>query len=190
MATELTERLSERLSALRSARGWTLDKLAAQSGVSRAALSRLENAEVSPSADVLARLAAAYGMTPSRLLGMVEDGFAAHVRRDDQPISRDGVNGVTRRTVSPPAQALAGEVQECRLAPGAQVLQETPPVPGQEHHLILLTGALQAEVDGRTYSLAQGDALRFRPYHAVRFVTEPGQGAKYLLCRVSGGGPG
>ena len=36
--------------------------------VSRASLSRLENAEVSPTASVLGRLCAAYGLTMSRLM--------------------------------------------------------------------------------------------------------------------------
>lgn len=85
MKSDLTVRLAARLSALRAARGWTLDQLAGASGVSRAALSRLENAEVSPSADVLHRLARAHEMTLSRLMSLVEDGFAALVPRDEQP---------------------------------------------------------------------------------------------------------
>ena len=84
MKTALNQRLADCLSGLRARRGWTLDQLSQASGVSRAALSRLENAEVSPSADVLDRLAAAHGMSLSRLLALTEDGYPAHVRRDDQ----------------------------------------------------------------------------------------------------------
>ena len=49
-------RLAQRLRELRHERGWSLDELAARSGVSRATLSRLENNEVSPTAAVLGRL--------------------------------------------------------------------------------------------------------------------------------------
>jgi transcriptional regulator with XRE-family HTH domain len=52
-------RLAERLRALRRARRWSLDELSALSGVSRASLSRIENGDVSPTASVLGRLAAA-----------------------------------------------------------------------------------------------------------------------------------
>ena len=45
---DLDQRLAGRLKALRLARGWSLDELAGRAGVSRATLSRLENAEVSP----------------------------------------------------------------------------------------------------------------------------------------------
>ena len=53
MSDTLTSRLSRRLAQLRAERGLTLDQLASASGVSRAALSRLEKAEVSPTAEVL-----------------------------------------------------------------------------------------------------------------------------------------
>ena len=66
MKSELTVRLAARLSALRAARGWTLDQLAAASGVSRAALSRLENAEVTdPGVDLMRRIAGELGVTLS-----------------------------------------------------------------------------------------------------------------------------
>ncbi|MFZ7089517.1 helix-turn-helix domain-containing protein [Primorskyibacter sp. 2E233] len=185
MTIELTSRLSECLSAMRAERNWTLDQLAAHSGVSRAALSRIENAEVSPSAEVLSRLAAAYGVTPSRILAMVEEGFAAHLKRDDQPVMREPASGYMRRTVSPSSRALAGEVFECRLAQGSLWRQKAPAVPGQEHHLVMISGYMRAEVDGRGFDLSPGDALRFRPYGAISFSTAQGQGAKYLLCLVS-----
>ena len=63
MPNPLTERLAAYLRDLRRARGLSLDGLAALSGVSRATLSRIETAEVSPTADTLDRLASAHGMT-------------------------------------------------------------------------------------------------------------------------------
>lgn len=185
MKSDLTVRLAGRLSALRAARGWTLDQLAAASGVSRAALSRLENAEVSPSADVLCRLADAHDMTLSRLFAMIEDGFAAHVTRDEQAVWRDGETGLAKRYVSPAAAALAGEVVECKMTPNSEMVQDTPDVVGQEHHLVLLTGYLRVELDGSGYTLGAGDALRYRDHGEVRLVTDRGQGAKFMLVSVT-----
>ncbi len=51
---------------MRTARGMTLDGLAAQSGVSRAMISRIERGEASPTAQLLARLCSALGTTLSR----------------------------------------------------------------------------------------------------------------------------
>ena len=53
---DLDLRIAGRLKALRAERGWSLDALARRSNVSRATLSRLENAEVSATANVLGRL--------------------------------------------------------------------------------------------------------------------------------------
>ncbi|SMX50513.1 helix-turn-helix transcriptional regulator [Maliponia aquimaris] len=185
MKSDLTVRLAGRLSALRAARGWTLDQLAAASGVSRAALSRLENAEVSPSADVLSRLAKAHDMTLSRLFAMIEDGFSAHVTRDEQPVWRDGETGLAKRFVSPAAAALAAEVVECKMTPNTDMVQDAPEVVGQEHHLLLLSGNLQVRIEGAGYTLAPGDALRYREHGEVRLSTDRAQGAKFMLVRVT-----
>lgn len=185
MKSDLTVRLAGRLSALWAARGWTLDQLAAASGVSRAALSRLENAEVSPSADVLSRLAAAHEMSLSRLFAMIEDGFSAHVTREEQAVWRDGETGLAKRFVSPAASALAGEVVECKMTPNSEMVQESPEVVGQEHHIVLLSGYLHVSLDGSGYNLGAGDSLRYREHGEVRLVTDRGQGAKFMLVSVT-----
>ena len=122
-----------------------MDELARRSSISRATLSRLENAEVSPTASVLGRLCAAYGMTMSRLMQMVEVDFAPLLRRAAQPVWTDPETGFRRRSVSPPARSLAAEVLECELEPGTRIAYDRPPRPGLEHHLLLAGG----RADGR-----------------------------------------
>ncbi len=177
LTQELDQQLAQRLKALRMERGWSLDDLARRSQVSRATLSRLENAEVSPTASVLGRLCAAFGLTLSRLLRMVEDDFPAHVPLAGQAIWREA--GFTRRSVSPPARNLAGEVLACELAPGTCIDYDAPPRPGLEHHLVLMQGDLEMTVDGRRHLLAPGDCLRYQLHGASRFLTRAG--AQYFL---------
>ena len=105
----LDMRIASRLKGLRQERGWSLDELAGRAGVSRATLSRLENAEVSPTASVLGRLCAAYGLTMSRLMLMVEDDFAPLVPESAQPVWVDASAGFRRRSVSPPAARWPGK---------------------------------------------------------------------------------
>ena len=174
-------RIAQRLRQLRGERGWALEELAARSGVSRASLSRLENAGVSPTAQVLGKLCAAFGLTLSRLMLMVEDGFAPLLRRDEQPQWSDPETGFRRRSVSPPAQSLAGEVVECELKPATRIAYDKPPRPGLEHHLVMLEGALSLTVEGRRHDLASGDCLRYQLNGASRFETPAGSGARYLL---------
>jgi transcriptional regulator with XRE-family HTH domain len=178
------QRIAERLRALRAERGWSLDDLARRCKVSRATLSRLENAEVSATASVLGRLCAAYGMTLSRLMHMVGDQFAPLVRRNAQPLWTDKSAGFQRRSVSPPAQSLVGEALECELEPGARIEYDDPPRPGLEHHLLLLAGRLDLTVEGRTYDLKPGDCLRYQLFGSSTFAASERTGARYVLFMV------
>jgi transcriptional regulator with XRE-family HTH domain len=183
-AAAIDRRLAQRLKSLRTERSWSLDELARRSAVSRATLSRLENAEVSPTASVLGRLCAAYGLTLSRLMHMVEDSFAPLVRRDAQPVWTDPTVGFHRRSVSPPAQSLAGEALECELRPGARIAYDRPPRQGLEHHLLLLEGQLDVTIDGLTHTLRPGDCLRYQLFGASAFATPARRGARYVLFVV------
>lgn len=178
---DYSNRLAHRMFSLRSEKGWSLDQLALKSGLSRASLSRLENAEVSPTAETLGKLCAAYGLPVSRLLMMVEDSFTTHIPLEAQPEWEDPETGFVRRSVSPPSAQLAAEVMEGHLPPDTVISYDTPPKPGQEHHLILLDGALSLTVDGTLYDLTAGDCLRYQLYGSSQFATPETRGARYIL---------
>ncbi len=178
------DRIAGRLKGLRAERGWSLDDLASRSGVSRATLSRLENAEVSPTASVLGRLCAAYGLSVSRLMYLVEEDFAALVRRAAQPVWQDPATGFRRRLVSPPAQSLAGEAIEGEIGSGVRIAYDLPPRTGLEHHLVLLEGRLAVEVGETRHALEAGDCLRYRLFGRSAFETPGDSGARYVIFLV------
>jgi len=177
-------RIAQRLRSLRIARDWSLDELAKRSSVSRATLSRLENAEVSATASVLGKLCAAYDLSVSRLMYMVEDDFAPLVRRGAQSVWTDPEIGFRRRSVSPPAQTLAGEVLECELEPGVRIAYDRPPRQGLEHHLLLIQGRLEVTVDGQAYDLRPGDCLRYQLFGPSAIATPEKSAARYILFIV------
>lgn len=177
-------RIAERLKTLRAERRWSLEDLAKRSEVSRATLSRLENAEVSATAAVLGKLCAVYGLTMSRLMRMVEDDFQPLMRREDQTLWTDASIGFERRSVSPPARTLAGEVLACALDPGATITYDAPPKPGLEHHLLMIEGALEIIIDGDRHELLAGDCLRYQLFGESRFATSSKQCARYALFMV------
>jgi transcriptional regulator with XRE-family HTH domain len=179
--SSIDHRIAQRLKTLRAERGWSLDELARRSNVSRATLSRLENAEVSPTANVLGKLCAAYDLTMSRLMHMVEDGFVPLIRREAQTVWSDSSIDFRRRSVSPPARTLAGEVLECELASGARITYDRPPRPGLEHHLIMIEGRLKITTGGETHDLWPGDCLRYQLFGSSAFATPPDSGARYML---------
>jgi len=180
----IDQRIAERLRDLRAERNWSLDELAKRSTVSRATLSRLENAEVSPTASVLGKLCAAFGLTMSRLMHMVEDDFAPLVRRDAQAVWTDPTIGFRRRSVSPPARTLAAEALECELEPGVRITYDEPPRQGLEHHLLLIEGQLEVAVDGQAHDLRPGDCLRYQLFGPSAFATPEHRGARYVLFIV------
>jgi len=182
--SSLDRLIAGRLKGLRAERGWSLDELARRCTVSRATLSRIENAEVSPTASVLGKLSAAYGLTISRLMHMVEDDFAPLLRREAQPTWTDPTIGFRRRSVSPPAGTLAAEALECALGPGARISYDHPPRPGLEHHLLLIEGQLAVSVDGHAYDLRPGDCLRYQLHGRSAFATPDQCGARYILFIV------
>lgn len=184
MLDNLSNRLSERLKELRQGRGWSLDELAAHSGLSRATLSRMEKGEVSPTAESLGRLCQAHGLPMSRLMMMVEDTFVPRIPVERQTEWTDPETGYVRRSVSPPAPGLSGEVIECHLPPGTRVAYDGPPKPGQEHHLIVLDGALSLTVDTVRHDLTAGDCLRYHLSGPTLFETSPRRGVRYMLVLI------
>ncbi|OKH97415.1 DNA-binding protein [Streptomyces sp. CB02923] len=178
-------RLAARLAELRTGQGWSLDDLARRTDVSRSTLSRLERAEISPTAALLSRLCAAYERPMSRLLAEVESQPPRLVRSDEQSVWRDDASGFTRRSVSPPHPGLQGEVVEGTLQPGADITYDSPPpVPGLEQHIWLLDGRLHITTSGTAYSLAPGDCLRFRLWGPTRFHCPGPAAARYALLVV------
>src|SRR6185437_3853076 len=56
-------RIARRIQLERISRGWSLADLAEKSGVAKASISKIERGEVSPSAGILVRIAAAFDLT-------------------------------------------------------------------------------------------------------------------------------
>lgn len=65
--------LGGRIMALRKSHGWTLDGLSENSSVSRSALSKIEKSQVSPTLDVIVKIAAGFGISAVELLGTPND---------------------------------------------------------------------------------------------------------------------
>src|SRR5216117_1771712 len=105
-ASDLNQRIAERVRELRAAHGLSLDALAGKTGVSRSMISVIERGESSPTAVVLEKLAAGLGVT---LVSLFDPPAAAAerpngplARREDQPTWQDPASGYIRRNVSPP----------------------------------------------------------------------------------------
>jgi transcriptional regulator with XRE-family HTH domain len=182
MEFDIDHRLAAHIHDLRIERSWSLDDLASASGLSRATLSRIENVQVSPTASVLGKLCAAFGVTMSRLLALAEQPAEGVTRRAEQTVWSDPDHGFVRWSVSPSGQGFDCELVDCQLQPDTHIPYDRPARPGLEHHLYLLEGRLAVTVDGRRHNLETGDSLRYRLFGASVFDTPPDTGARYVLA--------
>lgn len=180
----IDRQIARRLAGLRAERGWTLETLADRTGISRASLSRLERCELSPTATMLSTLCGQYGWTLSRLMAEAENGPPSLVRAKEQITWKDPETGYVRRVVSPPHPQLKGELVEVSLPAGASISYETSPVPGLEHHLWMLDGVLDLEIEGTALRLAKGDCARYVLSGPSRFNCRGRRPARYLVSLV------
>jgi transcriptional regulator with XRE-family HTH domain len=180
----LDRQIARRLQRLRLEQGWTLEILAARTGISRATLSRIERGELSATATMLSTLCGQYGWTISRLMAEAENGPPALIRAQEQVVWKDPGSGYVRRVLSPPNPHLKGELVEVTLPRGASIEYATSPLPGLEHHLWMLSGALELEIEGTKFRLSKGDCVRYVLTGPSRFVCSRKQAARYVIALV------
>ena len=179
--------LATRLRAERESRGWSLADLATRSGVSRAMVSKIERGEASPTAALLGRLSAAFGLTLSQLFAKIEDrhmGWLA--RRDQQPAWQDPETGFVRRSLSPPGPAPL-ELVWGELPPGAEIAYPASSYAFiADQQLAIVDGALTiargAPEHETVYRLAEGDCLRWGPPADTVFRNEGVARCRYVVA--------
>ena len=181
---EIERRIARRLARLRAERGWSLEALSERTGISRATLSRLERSELSPTAAMLGKLCTVYGWTLSRFMAEAETRPPNLVPAAAQPEWKDPGSGYRRRVVSPPGPGLRGELVEVRMPAGASVSFDASPVAGLEHHLWMLEGSLNLEIEGSFFQLRVGDSLRYVLAGPARFQSTGKRAARYVLAMV------
>ena len=91
--------VAARIRGERASRRWSLDDLAERAGVSKAMISKIERGETSPTAALLGRLSAAFGITLSAFFADTAQ-HRGPVRRAEQPVWRDPATGYIRRQVA------------------------------------------------------------------------------------------
>jgi transcriptional regulator with XRE-family HTH domain len=155
----LDERIAQRVRARRDELGYSLDRLAELSGVSRSMLSRIERAESSPTATLLLRVCDALGLTLSGLMADAERARYAMLRRAEQLTWQDPASGYVRRSVSPAVVGSPLEMVEIELPAGARVAFDATARLAYDHEIYVLAGELTLEIGDRVLALASGDCV-------------------------------
>lgn len=183
---DINTRIANRVRALRTELGLTLDALAAQSEVSRSMLSLIERGESSPTAVVLDKIATGLGVP---LASLFDDGGAPSnplSRRADRTPWRDPDSGYVRRNISPANFPSPIHIVEVTLPAGASVAYETGARETSIHQQIWVQeGAIELTLSSVTYHLSADDCLAMQLNETTTFRNRTDQPARYLVVLAS-----
>jgi transcriptional regulator with XRE-family HTH domain len=174
--------IGARLKALRGRYDLTLEELASRSGVSRAMISRIERAEASPTAALLARLSEALGLSLSAFLADDQPASSPLSRRADQKLWRDPHTGYLRRSVSPSGMPSRVDIVEVEFPAGARV--SFPPREESRvmtQHVWLFEGVLDMVIGETVHRLQPGDCLFMDIGDAFDFHNPSDRPARYAV---------
>ena len=177
---DLSTRLAQRLRLERDSRGWSLADLAERSGVSKATISKIERAEVSPTAVVLVRLASAFDLTLAGLMLRAEGQGGRLSRAADQPVWRDPATGYARKQVfGRPDHPV--EIIQVEMPAGKSVVLPASSYAHIRQAVWVMAGTLVITEGGERHELSTGDCLGFGPPAEVVFANETAAPTIYLV---------
>jgi rhodanese-related sulfurtransferase/transcriptional regulator with XRE-family HTH domain len=153
--------VGDNLKRERAARGWALDDLAREAGISRTLLGQIELGRATPSIAIVWKIAAALGVPFATLLAQPAPRIGTTLSRRDQAKKLTSADGrMTSRALYPPGDAGAAEFYELRLAPHSREDAEAHR-PGTRENLVVASGRLELKIGAETLTLGPGDAVNF-----------------------------
>ncbi|MDR3503586.1 MAG: XRE family transcriptional regulator [Legionella sp.] len=161
------------LKNLRKERGWSLDKAAAATGVSKAMLGQIERGESSPTIATLWKIASGFQTSFSSFIEELQTHFNEPVYRVGQTQQLHPSDEKIRvLTLFPFDSQLNFELFVIELLPGCEHLS-----PSHKHgvieHIIVLEGVMDILIDNAWQTLQEGEGLRFEASqpHGYRNIT-------------------
>ncbi|MGY4630221.1 helix-turn-helix domain-containing protein [Bradyrhizobium sp. USDA 4486] len=177
--------LGSRVKRLRTQAGLTLEEFAAQSGVSRAMLSKVERGEKSPTLAIIVRIAKGLNVSMSTLMGAEPDAAqVAVIRKANRLAFKDPETGFERHNLSPSHLDNDLEFLLHRIPPGESSGELPPYKAPTEKYLVVHEGELTVQMGEANYVLGTGDSFYFdvrEPYRFINAGTMPC--AYYLVIR-------
>lgn len=159
---EPNRQIANALRLLRSGRGWSLDRTAQETGVSKAMLGQIERCESSPTIATLWKIASGFQTSLSSLIEPAPVGSPDGVIRRSVEALRNqpGPDGMLVALLFPYAPQFRFELFELTLLPGYERLSEAHE-PGVTEHVVVLRGLMEVLVEGEWIALGEGEAVRF-----------------------------
>ena len=177
---ELTRAVGENIKRIRKTKKLSMERLAAESGVSRSMLGQIERGEANPSVALVGKLASALKVPAEVLLENDDFQTLQLVRElDTKPVRMDGGKAVLRPSF-PYDDTTRQENYFLDLYISARYAPE-PSVPGCVCHATVLSGTVSLTAEGEPFQLLERDALRFAADRPYAFTNMTNSTARLLL---------
>lgn len=163
------------LRRLRVRQGHSLERLAKQSGVSRAMLGQIETGKSVPTIGLLWKIAVALGVPFASLIAAEDAGGTVVLRRANAKLLSSNQGQFTSRALFPFDSERKVEFYELRLAPLHRENADAH-APGTRENLVVARGTVEIiSGSGRPLTLSEGDAILFEadvPHSYRNLATE------------------
>ena len=170
---DINKHISLTLKGLRRDRGWSLDKTALETGVSKAMLGQIEREESSPSIATLWKIASGFHTSFSSFIEDISTDFNSPIYRAGQPQQLHAMDEKIRiMPLFTFDNELNFELFVIELLPGCEHLSP-PHEHGVIEHVIVVDGTMELLVNGIWKSLCKGEGIRFNAHqpHGYRNTT-------------------
>ena len=171
---KIYQHIAATLKTLRKERGWSLDKAAESTGVSKAMLGQIEREESSPTIATLWKIARGFNTSFSSFIEDLQTDFSSPVYRSGQA-QQLHPNDEKIRVLSlfPFDKELHFEVFMLELLPGCEHLSP-PHKEGVIEHVVVIEGKMEVLINHIWQPLNTGEGLRFHANqpHGYRNVTQ------------------
>jgi len=158
--TALATAIGDRVRQERAARGWTLDRLAAEAGISRRMVVNVEQGATNPSVGTLLRLSSALGVGLPSLVEPPERQALTVTRAGTAPVLWRGDAGGSAHLVAASSTPDVVELWDWTLGPGDHHAGEAHS-PGTQELLHVIAGTVVVHVGSDRVRLGAGDAVCF-----------------------------
>lgn len=159
-AHDITVALAGTMLLLRAERGWSLDQLAARSGVSKGVLVALEQGRSNPNLVTLARLSDAFGVPVTRLVEIADQPGVQVTGPDSSRVLWHGPAGGTGTIIAATDAPWAAELWRWTVQPGEGWGGDAH-TPATRELAWVQSGTLTLTVAGATYQVGAGQCARF-----------------------------
>jgi transcriptional regulator with XRE-family HTH domain len=172
---DVTSAVARTLQALRTERGWSLDQLAARSGVSKGVLVALEQERSNPNLATLARISDTFGVPVTRLVEVSDEPAVRVWDANSGRVLWQGPAGGTGTIIAATEPPWAVELWRWEVQPG-ETFGGHPHAAATREMAWVEQGTLTLTVAGEQRQVGPGECARFSgglPHGYANQGTEP-----------------